>query len=148
MLLEDQTMGATNKTIPTKIDVTDFINQIEDGKRQQEIETLVKATREILKEEPVIWGTSIIGFGTFAYRGRSGRSGIWMKVGIASRKAAISLYLSFNIMKYESILKRLGKYTTGAGCLYLKRLEDIDLEVLKELIAHASADIKPLMEWN
>ena len=127
-------MAQENKTQPTGADVGAFIAGIADAGRRMEMETLVAFIGNILGKPPVLWGTSIIGFGIFEYHYHSGRSGTSMEVGVASRKQAIVLYLSFDLSKYDAILSRLGKHATGVGCLYVKRLADIDLTVLRELI--------------
>ncbi len=127
-------MAQENKTQPTGADVGAFIAGIADDGRRRDMETLVAFVGQILDEPPMLWGGSIIGFGSFSYRGKSGRTGTWMEVGIASRKAAIVFYLSFDLSKYQTILSRLGRHATGVGCLYVKRLADIDLAVLRELV--------------
>ena len=130
-------MATQNKTQPTDMNVNTFVQQISDERRKIDIEFLVKMVAMITNESPILWGESIIGFGKFTYHYSTGRSGEWMKVGIASRKQAITLYLSFDIAKYQTILNRLGKHTTGKGCLYIRSLSDVDLDVLEELISQS-----------
>lgn len=126
---------AENKTQKTKASVEDFINAINhEGKRKDAFEIL-KMMKTITKEDPKMWGTSIIGFGDVHYKYASGREGDWFKVGFSLRKANISLYLmGCDISKADNILSRLGKHKTGMGCLYVNKLVDIDAAVLKELI--------------
>lgn len=129
-----RTMSA-NKTQKTKLSVDDFINSVEhEGKRKDSFEIL-EMMKTITKEEPKMWGTSIIGFGDVHYKYASGREGDWFKVGFSPRKANISLYLmGCDISKANNLLENLGKHKTGKGCLYVNKLADIDKNVLKELI--------------
>ena len=126
---------AENKTQKTTLSVEDFINSVEhEGKRKDGFEIL-EMMKTITKEEPRMWGTSIIGFGDVRYKYASGREGDWFKVGFSPRKANISLYLmGCDVSKADEMLGRLGKHKTGKGCLYINKLADIDKEVLKEMI--------------
>ncbi|MBI2281920.1 MAG: DUF1801 domain-containing protein [Bacteroidetes bacterium] len=123
------------KTQKNQASVETFINSVDhEGKRKDAFEVL-EMMKKITKEEPKMWGTSIIGFGDVRYKYASGREGDWFKVGFSPRKANVSLYLmGCDISKADSILGRLGKYKTGKGCLYINKLADIDKEVLKELV--------------
>ncbi len=123
------------KTQKNQASVEAFINSVDhEGKRNDAFEVL-EMMKKITKEEPKMWGTSIIGFGDVRYKYASGREGDWFKVGFSPRKANVSLYLmGCDISKADSILGRLGKYKTGKGCLYINKLADIDKEVLKELV--------------
>ena len=126
---------AENKTQKTKLSVEDFINSVDhEGKRNDAFEIL-EMMKTITKEEPRMWGTSIIGFGDVRYKYASGREGDWFKVGFSPRKAKISLYLmGCDVSKAREMLGRLGKHKEGKGCLYVNKLADIDINVLKELI--------------
>ncbi len=126
---------SVNKTQKTKASVEGFINLVDhEGKRQDAFEIL-EMMKSITKEQPKMWGTSIIGFGDVHYKYASGREGDWFKVGFSPRKANISLYLmGCDISKADNILSRLGKYKTGKGCLYINKLADVDKKVLSELI--------------
>ncbi len=115
-----------------------FINQI-DEPRRSDILKLIKIGRSITNHEPKMWG-SIIGFGKLHYTYKTGRQGDMPQFGIANRKQAMTLYMSYHIEQYEA-LNRLGKYRTGKGCLYIKKLEDVDLNVLNELIVKAIKDL-------
>ena len=123
------------KTKKNKSSVIDYINSIEhDGKRKDALEIL-NMIKKNTRENPRMWGTSIIGFGDLHYKYASGREGDWFKCGCSPRKAKISMYLmGCNISKSQSILDRLGKHKTGVGCLYINRLADVDKEVLEKLI--------------
>ncbi len=124
-----------NKTQKTAASVEDFINKVEhEGKRKDAFEILAMM-KTITKEKPRMWGASIIGFGDVHYKYASGREGDWFKIGFSPRKANISLYLmGCDVSKAEEMLSRLGKHKTGKGCLYVNKLADIDMEVLKEMI--------------
>lgn len=126
---------AENKTQKTKASVEDFINSVDhEGKRKDAFEIL-EMMKTITKEEPKMWGTSIIGFGDLHYKYASGREGDWFKIGFSPRKANLSLYISgCDISTQEKQLKRLGKHKTGKGCLYINKLADVDIDVLKEMI--------------
>lgn len=125
------------KTKKNTASVKDFLAKIENPEKRKDAETLVKIFIEIIKEKPVMWGSAIIGFGEFRYKYASGREGDWMAAGFSPRKTAFSLYLSecmYGFDKFKDLLDKLGKHTTGAGCLYIKKLSDVDVEVLKKLI--------------
>lgn len=123
------------KTKKNNESVDDFINAVESEQKRNDAFEILEMMKQITKEKPKMWGSSIIGFGDVRYKYASGREGDWFKVGFSPRKANVSLYLmGCDISKADSILGRLGKYKTGKGCLYINKLADIDKEVLKELI--------------
>jgi len=126
---------AENKTQKTKLSVEDFINSVDhEGKRKDAFEIL-KMMKQVTGEEPKMWGTAIIGFGDLHYKYASGREGDWFKCGFSQRKAKISMYLmGCDISKAQEMLDRLGKHKTGKGCLYINKLADVNMEVLKELV--------------
>jgi hypothetical protein len=124
---------AKNKTVPTSFSAEAYVSRIEDEQQRKDCELIMHMMREISKEEPVLWGTSIVGFGQYHYRYASGREGDFMKIGFSPRKQNISLYLTAGFDKYDKLLKELGKYSTGKSCLYIKKLEDVDFGVLKEI---------------
>jgi len=124
------------KTKQTSADVTDFINAFADTeqKRKDSFE-LVKLMQEFTGCEPKMWGPSIIGFGMYHYKSdRSRQEGDWPLVGFSPRKAAISLYVYTGAAEQEHLLTGLGKFKMGKGCIYVKKLADIDQEVLKKLM--------------
>lgn len=121
------------KTKPTTADPLAFINAIPDPDRRQDCIDLLEMM-SAAGEPPVMWGGSIIGFGSLHYRYASGRSGTWFRVGFASRKQALTLYLMLDLDQQGKRLAALGKHKRGKGCLYVKRLADIDRKVLRELI--------------
>jgi hypothetical protein len=125
-----------NKTIPTSQSIDEFIGGLEPGK-QPDARSLIELMREITGEEPVVWGASIIGFGTYHYKSAAGTEGDWMRIGFSPRKAAISLYFNCDVQVFTEELTHFGKHKTGKGCIYVKRLEDIDLQILKDMCQKA-----------
>ena len=100
-----------------------------------DLRTIARLMKKATGEEGRMWGASIVGFGRYHYKGASGREGEWMITGFSPRKANLSLYILSGLDKETALLKKLGKHTTGKGCLYIKRLSDVDVKVLEELIA-------------
>lgn len=127
---------AENKTKPEKKSVLNFINSVEDETKKKDSLFLFELFKSITKEEVVMWGPSIIGFGEYHYKYASGREGDFLISGFSPRKAALTLYL-MGCMENEfaPLMEKLGKYKKSVGCIYVKKLADIDLDVLKELIA-------------
>jgi hypothetical protein len=124
---------AENKTQPTTASVPEFLAAITDRQRRQDCQTLVTMMQELTGVPPVLWGTSIVGFGRVAYTYASGRRGEWFLLGFSPRKQDLSLYLMGCGGPDPALLARLGKHRRGVACLYLKRLAGIDLGVLREL---------------
>ncbi len=122
------------KTKPNQQSVKDFLNSIKDQQKRADCFAVLETMKSISKEQPVMWGSSIVGFGTYHYKYNSGREGDWMKIGFSPRKEAITLYIMSGFSEYESLLKKLGKHKTGKACLYIKKLPDINLDILEELI--------------
>lgn len=123
-----------NKTVANNNSVAEFIQQIIDTKKQQQTKDIVSMMQECTGEEPVMWGTSIIGFGTYHYRYDSGREGDFMKAGFSPRKSNFSLYIMSGMKRFPELMDKLGKYKTGKSCLYIKDIGDVDTEILKKLI--------------
>jgi len=126
---------AENKTVPTDQSVDDFLNAIEDEQKRKDSFMLLNLMREVTVLEPRMWGSSIVGFGSYHYRYASGREGDTMLVGFSPRKQNLTIYNMGGIDPDDNRFKKLGKHTTGKGCLYIKRLDDIDLPTLKSLVA-------------
>lgn len=129
------------KTQPTEKSVEYFLDESCEGQRLLDCQQLVDIMREITGRAPQMWGSSIIGFGSYHYVYSSGKEADWLAVGFSPRKTAITLYIMTGFGDYmdesdetKDLMSRLGKYKTGKSCLYVKQLSDIDLEVLKELI--------------
>jgi len=123
------------KTKPTSGSVEDFINSIADEQNRKDSIVLLEMMKKASGEDPVLWSSSVIGFGNKRYKSPgTGREVDWLKIGFSPRKANLSLYLSMYTGEHADALKKLGKYKTGVGCLYINKLEDIDLKVLEEII--------------
>ncbi len=135
---------ATNKTLPTKVSVKDFLDEIDDEARQSDAKTLVKFLSKSTGLKATMWGTAIVGFGTHHYRYASGREGDEPIVSFSPRKAGISIYgISQSLQELGLTLSDLGKATTEGGCIRIKRLEDINLTVLGKIIKKAVAAKTP-----
>lgn len=125
------------KTTPTDEDVTTFLDDVADERRRTDAWAMLEILRRLTGATPRMWGASIIGFGHQPYTTADGRQRDWFAIGLAPRKAALTLYGLTYYGTNTDLLERLGKHTTGKGCLYIKRLDDIDRAVLEELIARA-----------
>ena len=122
------------KTTQNSTSVADFINGVKAEQKQKDSTILLKLMQKISKEEPKMWGSSLIGFGKLRYKSpTSGREVEWFKIGFSPRKANLSIYL-LNLQFHADSLKKLGKHKTGKGCLYINKLDDIDLKILEEMI--------------
>jgi hypothetical protein len=128
-----------NKTKPTKLSVTAFIEALADPAKRADAKALVKFLQSATGEKPKMWGPSIIGFGSCHYKYESGREGDMPLIGFSPRKAATVLYNMIGFGDAEALLAKLGKHTTGKGCLYIKRLADVDQEVLEALAVKSLA---------
>lgn len=122
------------KTQPTDESVVAFLNGVSNKKRREDSFKVLALMGEITGEEPIMWGSSIIGFGCYQYKYASGRAGEWFVTGFAPRKQALTLYIMSGFSEYDELLGKLGKHTTGKACLYIKKIEDVDIDVLRELI--------------
>ena len=131
------------KTQRTKASVDDFLQGSVDETRRRDCLTLVQIMKQATKAEAEMWGTGIVGFGRCHYKYASGREGDWFLTGFASRKRDLTVYIMAGFERYEALLEKLGKHKTGKSCLYVKRLGDVDLEVLKELV---SASVKQMKQ--
>ena len=126
---------AENKTVPTDQSVEQFLNGITDEQKRQDSFALVELMREVTGMDPQMWGSSIVGFGSYHYKYASGREGDTMLVGFSPRKQNLTIYNMGGIDPDDERFKKLGKHTNGKGCLYIKRLDDVDLPTLKSLVA-------------
>jgi hypothetical protein len=122
------------KTKVNAASVTAFLDGVADGQRRSDCQEVLTMMKQVVKEEPKMWGASIVGFGSFHYKGKSGREGDWMLTGFSPRKAKLTVYIIGGFEAHAALLKKLGKCTTSMGCLYLKKLDDVDRKVLKALI--------------
>jgi hypothetical protein len=122
------------KTKVNDSSVADFINSLQDEKKRKDAHALLKVFTKATGEEPKMWGDTIVGFGSYHYKYASGREGDWMLAGFSPRKQNFALYLMIDLQHYEKLLKDLGKHKTGKSCIYIKKMEDIDSNVLTQLI--------------
>ncbi|QYH35815.1 DUF1801 domain-containing protein [Salinibacterium sp. M195] len=128
-----------NKTKVTVVSVAEFIATVDSDVRRDEAEALLEVFARASGEQAVMWGPSIIGFGSSHYRYASGREGDTATIGFSPRKPKISLYTARNFREFPELLERLGKHELAVGCLYIKKLADIDLMVLEELLTRSYA---------
>jgi hypothetical protein len=133
---------AENKTKATDASVDSYIEAIDDEPRRKDCEALAKLMARTTKQKPVMWGPSIVGFGSYHYKYESGREGDSCLVGFSSRKGDITVYLLADFPGRDELLARLGKHKTTKGCLYIRKLSDVNAKVLEQLIAVAFAEKK------
>ena len=126
------------KTKKTDASVEKFLNSVKDEQKRKDAFTIIEIMKAITKEEPKMWGSSIIGFGNMVLKYPSGRELDWMRIGFSPRKQNLTLYIGLGGSNYEPLLKKLGKHQTGKGCLYINKLEDVDTKVLREMIKKAN----------
>jgi len=126
------------KTKPTSLSVDDFINSITDEQKRKDSLVILKLMEKAMKVKPKMWGSSMIGFGDVRYKSpATGREVDWFKIGFSPRKANLSLHL-LDLKRHADALKTLGKHKTGVGCLYINKLEDVDVKILEKMIAAAA----------
>ena len=129
--------AAEVKTKVNDASVTAFLNKVDDEQKRKDSFEILKMMKQVTKEAPKMWGPSIVGFGSYHYKYESGREGDSAIMGFSPRKQNITLYIVPGFDRYGSLLKKLGNHSTGKVCLYIKRLSDIDVDVLKELLAES-----------
>lgn len=122
------------KTTPNDNNVAAFLEALPDERQRTDAKKLDRLMQEVTGQPPRMWGDSIVGYGTYHYRYDSGREGDWMKIGFSPRKGKFSLYLTDRTDNHAALLSRLGPHKTAVSCLYVKRLDDVDLEVLTEIL--------------
>lgn len=128
---------ANLKTVVTDASVSAFLASLTDGAQRADVQALVSLFAAVTKLQPRMWGGSIVGYGSYAYVGKSGRAGDWFLAGFAARKGTLTLYMLSGWEGNKALLAKLGKHSLGKGCLYVKRLDDVDPQVLKALVADA-----------
>lgn len=133
------------KTKLNDASVDDFLNAIKDEQIRQDCWAIAEIMRKATKAEPKMWGSSIVGFGSYRYKYASGREGDWMQVAFSPRKQNISLYITSGFEGRDELLAKLGKHSCGKGCVYIKRLSDIHLPTLRKLI---NASVKHMLKTN
>jgi hypothetical protein len=133
---------AENKTKPTKTSVTAYLNKIKDKQIREDCYAILEMMHKASHWDPIMWGTAIIGFGTYHYIYNSGREGDNLVIGFSPRKQNISIYLMGGLNEVEDDLSKLGKYKRGKGCLYIKSLGDVNTVVLRKIISKALRESK------
>ena len=133
---------AEPKTQQNDLDVDTFLDSVEDEGRRADAHTLRTLMEEITGAPATMWGRAIVGFGAYHYTYASGRTGDWPEVGFSPRKANLTLYITPGFTAYADLLEQLGKHKTGKSCLYVKKLADLDMDVLRTLITESVDDIR------
>lgn len=132
------------KTQMNEGSVADFLAGVPDAQKRQDCETLLALMSDVSGEEAKMWGDSIVGFGSYTYKNSAGKANQWFLTGFSPRKQALTLYLMGGLNENADLLAQLGKYTTSKGCLYIKRLRDVDQGALRALIAASVARLRQL----
>lgn len=130
------------KTKKNSASVSTFLSAVEDTDRRKDTRAVLALMKRITKKPPKMWGKSIVGFGEYHYKSKSGIEGVWPLTGFSPRKGSLTIYIMPGFAEYPELMERLGTYKTGSSCLYVKRLSDIDLDVLEKLVAVSVADMK------
>lgn len=130
------------KTQPGKASVSQFINAVDDEQKRHDCKQVMTIMKQVTGKKPVMWGESIVGYGQYHYKYASGREGDWMVTGFSPRKQNLTIYIMPGFSEYQDIMDKLGKYKLGRSCLYVKKLEDIDQNLLRELIARSVQDME------
>jgi Domain of unknown function (DU1801) len=131
------------KTKVNEASVEDFLSSIPDEKKRKDAFEVLELMQTIIKQPPKMWGTSIVGFGSYKYKYESGREGEWFLTGFSPRKQDLTLYINGGFEQHDDLMQQLGKYKASKGaCLYVKKLEDIKVSVLKKLIKASVAQVK------
>ena len=133
------------KTKKNDASVEEFLNSVENDQKREDSFALLKMMEEVTGHPPKMWGASIVGFGTYQYKYASGREGEWMTVGFSPRKTSLTLYILSGFEGQEDLLANLGKFKTGKSCLYIKKLTDVDNDVLRDLVDKSA---KHMIETN
>ena len=130
------------KTKKNDQSVEKFLNTVIDPSKREDCFEIMKLMQEVTQEEPKMWGDSIVGFGDYHYKYKSGREGDWFQIGFSPRKRNITLYIMSGFTKYEEILEKLGKHKTGKSCLYINKLSDVNKETLTQLATESVNFVK------
>lgn len=130
------------KTQPNEQNVEDFLNNVENETKRKDSFSILEMMKEETGAEPIMWGDSIIGFGSYQYKYASGRDAEWFLTGFSPRKQNLTLYIMSGFDEYDDLLGKLGKHSTGKSCLYIKKLEDVDQDVLRDLVSKSVEHMK------
>ncbi len=132
------------KTKKNRGSVTAFLNAVEDNQRRADSKKIAKLMREVTGERASMWGESIVGYGSYHYKYASGREGETFVAGFSPRKQALTLYIMAGFSRYDDMLAKLGKFKHGKSCLYIKKLTDVDMDVLRELVAASVKHVRAM----
>jgi Domain of unknown function (DU1801) len=130
------------KTKVNEASVEDFLGSISDEQKRKDAFEVLELMQEITKQPPKMWGDSMVGFGTYKYKYESGREGEWFVTGFSPRKQDLTIYINGGFEQHGELMEQLGKYKTGKVCLYVKKLEDIKLPLLKKIVKASVAQMK------
>jgi len=130
------------KTRPTRASVKAFLDAIEDEDRRRECRVVMRILRQATGATPRMWGPTIVGYGTYHYRYASGREGDWFLTGFSPRARDLTVYIMTGLEEHGDLMRRLGRYRTGRSCLYLKKLADVDLEILAALVRRSVTKLR------
>ena len=133
---------AENKTQRNDGDVMAYLESVSNKRRREDSLVVLKIMEAVTGEPAELWGTSIVGFGTYHYKYESGREGDFMITGFAPRKQALTLYIMGGFERHEELLAKLGKHRTGSSCLYINKLADVDMDVLREIVTESVAHMR------
>ena len=133
---------AENKTKKNDGSVEDFLNSVENPTRKADALEILKLMKEVTGEKAVMWGKSLVGFGSYDFKYASGREGSWFLVGFSPRKTSMTLYIMPGFDRYDELLGELGKYKTGKSCLYVNKLADVNMNVLRELVKQSAEQMR------
>lgn len=134
------------KTKASNASVSAFLQSVDGEQKRRDARDILALMKEVTGKRPRMWGTSIVGFGSYHYKYQSGREGDWPVTGFSPRKQNLAVYIMPGFSRYSSLMNRLGKYKTGKSCLYLRRLGDVDQKVLRQLVTRSVADMKKLYD--
>lgn len=132
------------KTKQTEKSVEKFLNSVKDARQREDSFTVLKMMQQVTKAEPKMWGPSIVGFGSYHYKYASGHEGDCALTGFSPRKGNLTLYIMSGFDEKSDKMKKLGKFKTGKCCLYIKKLEDVDMKVLKDLVKSSVESMKKI----
>jgi len=135
---------AENKTKPTKQSVQEYLGNIEDKQAREDSKTIIRMMKEITGKNPVMWGASIIGFGKYRYQNAGGQQNEICMIGFSPRKTSLVLYAMSGAIDQQTLLDKLGKHKAGKGCLYIKKLDDVNPDILRELVSKNYEKLKKL----
>jgi hypothetical protein len=133
---------AEMKTKETRASVADFIASVPDARKRADAKTLLRIMKRVTGQPARMWGPSLVGFDRYHYKYESGREGDWFVAGFSPRTAALTLYIMPGFEPFKTLMARLGKYKTGRSCLYIRKLDDVDMDVLEQLIRESYTYMK------